>query len=139
MKNQYYFRYNADPNEIKEEESLNLTSAIWFAWGVLLNSGQSFRASMPVIVSSGIKKFAFPARKEKMTTMKCYDHSLSSIPQATKYFFTRNWRGHTEKLLRPGAGHGVGGLRYDHRSLVHRQPRRLPRPRQAADQPHWYQ
>ena len=45
MKNQYYFRYNADPNEIKEEESLNLTSAIWFAWGVLLNSGQIFRAS----------------------------------------------------------------------------------------------
>ena len=24
---------------MKEEESLNLTSAIWFAWGVLLNSG----------------------------------------------------------------------------------------------------
>ena len=28
-----------EPKEMKEEESLNLTSAIWFAWGVLLNSG----------------------------------------------------------------------------------------------------
>ena len=28
-----------EPREVKEEESLNLTSAIWFAWGVLLNSG----------------------------------------------------------------------------------------------------
>ena len=27
-----------DP-EHQKEESLNLTSAIWFAWGVLLNSG----------------------------------------------------------------------------------------------------
>ena len=26
-------------NEHQKEESLNLTSAIWFAWGVLLNSG----------------------------------------------------------------------------------------------------
>jgi hypothetical protein len=25
--------------EVREEESLNLTAAIWFAWGVLLNSG----------------------------------------------------------------------------------------------------
>ena len=33
-------RYNTEPGEIKEEESLNLTSAIWFAWGVLLNSGE---------------------------------------------------------------------------------------------------
>ena len=33
-------RYNTEPGEVKEEESLNLTSAIWFAWGVLLNSGQ---------------------------------------------------------------------------------------------------
>ena len=33
-------RYNTEPGEIKEEESLNLTSAIWFAWGVLLNSGK---------------------------------------------------------------------------------------------------
>ena len=32
-------RYNLEPKEVKEEESLNLTSAIWFAWGVLLNSG----------------------------------------------------------------------------------------------------
>ena len=40
-------RYNTDPSEVKEEESLNLTSAIWFAWGVLLNSG------------SNSKKFAF--------------------------------------------------------------------------------
>ena len=35
-------RYNTEPGEIKEEESLNLTSAIWFAWGVLLNSGERF-------------------------------------------------------------------------------------------------
>ena len=34
-----FFRYNMEPKEMKEEESLNLTSAIWFAWGVLLNSG----------------------------------------------------------------------------------------------------
>ena len=25
--------------KVREEESLNLTAAIWFAWGVLLNSG----------------------------------------------------------------------------------------------------
>ena len=36
-------RYNTEPGEVKEEESLNLTSAIWFAWGVLLNSGQCWR------------------------------------------------------------------------------------------------
>jgi len=28
-----------DENVSHKEESLNLTSAIWFAWGVLLNSG----------------------------------------------------------------------------------------------------
>ena len=32
-----FFRSNVD--NMKEDESLNLTSAIWFAWGVLLNSG----------------------------------------------------------------------------------------------------
>ena len=35
----FFQRYNMEPKEMKEEESLNLTSAIWFAWGVLLNSG----------------------------------------------------------------------------------------------------
>ena len=28
-----------DVHGVQKEESLNLTSAIWFAWGVLLNSG----------------------------------------------------------------------------------------------------
>ena len=37
--NDDWHRYNVEPKEMKEEESLNLTSAIWFAWGVLLNSG----------------------------------------------------------------------------------------------------
>ena len=38
-------RYNAEPSGVpgggggQDEESLNLTAAIWFAWGVLLNSG----------------------------------------------------------------------------------------------------
>ena len=32
-------RYNTDSGEVREEDSLNLTAAIWFAWGVLLNSG----------------------------------------------------------------------------------------------------
>ena len=41
-------RYNTEPGEVKEEESLNLTSAIWFAWGVLLNSGQCWQCSRPV-------------------------------------------------------------------------------------------
>ena len=39
-------RYNTEPGEVKEEESLNLTSAIWFAWGVLLNSGQCWQCSI---------------------------------------------------------------------------------------------
>ena len=41
-------RYNTEPGEVKEEESLNLTSAIWFAWGVLLNSGQCWQCSRAV-------------------------------------------------------------------------------------------
>ena len=45
------FRYNMEPKEMKEEESLNLTSAIWFAWGVLLNSGIG-----TVIIICGTKK-----------------------------------------------------------------------------------
>ena len=32
-------RYSAVPGLPNDEESLNLTAAIWFAWGVLLNSG----------------------------------------------------------------------------------------------------
>ena len=43
------------------------------------------------------------------------------------------------ELLCSCAGHGVGRLRHDNRRLLHRQPRRLPRPRQAADLPHRHQ
>ncbi len=47
--------------------------------------------------------------------------------------------GNAPQLFRPRAGHGVGGLRHDHRGLLHGQPRRLPGPWQAADQPHGHQ
>ena len=42
--------------------------------GSLVKLRSDVRASLPVIVFSGIKKVSLPARKEKMTTMKCYDH-----------------------------------------------------------------
>lgn len=32
-------RYKLSNTEGTEEDALNLSSAIWFAWGVLLNSG----------------------------------------------------------------------------------------------------
>ena len=48
-------------------------------------------------------------------------------------------RGHAAELLCAGAGDGVGGVRDDHRGLLHRQPRRLPRPRQAPDLAHRHQ
>ena len=35
----YVFRYKVAGTENTEEDALNLSSAIWFAWGVLLNSG----------------------------------------------------------------------------------------------------
>ena len=60
-----YFRYNADPNEIKEEESLNLTSAIWFAWGVLLNSGQITLNLFPTLFSlASSSKFCYPVERK---------------------------------------------------------------------------
>ena len=48
-------------------------------------------------------------------------------------------RGHAAELLCAGAGDGLGGVRDDHRGLLHRQPRRLPRAGQAADQPQRHQ
>ena len=44
MKNGNYIkslicRYKLAGTEATEEDALNLSSAIWFAWGVLLNSG----------------------------------------------------------------------------------------------------
>ena len=48
-------RYNTEPGEVKEEESLNLTSAIWFAWGVLLNSGQ-YRECSILELSTNIRE-----------------------------------------------------------------------------------
>ena len=50
-------------------------------------------------------------------------------------FFLRN----SAQLFSARAGYGVGGLRHDHRGLLHRQPRRLPRPRQAPDLAHRHQ
>lgn len=35
----HYFRYKLANMDGTEEDALNLSSAIWFAWGVLLNSG----------------------------------------------------------------------------------------------------
>ena len=51
------------------------------------------------------------------------------------FSFPRN----SPEFFCPSVGHGVGGLRHDNRGLLHRQPRRLPRPRQATDITHWHQ
>lgn len=39
LQDQCNYRYRLAGAEAAEEDALNLSSAVWFAWGVLLNSG----------------------------------------------------------------------------------------------------
>ena len=82
---QQYFRYNTDPNEVKEEESLNLTSAIWFAWGVLLNSGigegtpRSFSARVLGMVWAGFAMIIVASYTANLAAFLVLDKPQTSL------------------------------------------------------------
>ena len=82
---QQYCRYNTDPNEVKEEESLNLTSAIWFAWGVLLNSGigegtpRSFSARVLGMVWAGFAMIIVASYTANLAAFLVLDKPQTSL------------------------------------------------------------
>ena len=96
------YRYNVEPKEMKEEESLNLTSAIWFAWGVLLNSGigegtpRSFSArvlgmvwagfAMIIVASYTANLAAFLVLDKPQTSLTGINDPRVSINVLTNYF-----------------------------------------------------
>ena len=53
-------------------------------------------------------------------------------------FFSRDWRGNTQKFLCPSVGNGLGWLCYDHRGFLHSQPGSLPGAGQTSDKSEWY-
>ena len=82
---QQHCRYNTDPNEVKEEESLNLTSAIWFAWGVLLNSGigegtpRSFSARVLGMVWAGFAMIIVASYTANLAAFLVLDKPQTSL------------------------------------------------------------
>jgi len=78
-------RYNTEPGEIKEEESLNLTSAIWFAWGVLLNSGigegtpRSFSARVLGMVWAGFAMIIVASYTANLAAFLVLDKPQTSL------------------------------------------------------------
>ena len=59
-------------SEHQKEESLNFTSAIWFAWGVLLNSG----------IGEGMK-IALSRNSQFTVVMKC--EKITFTPESRKF------------------------------------------------------
>lgn len=104
-----------------EEDALNLSSAIWFAWGVLLNSG----------IGEGESSSSEPDQASNSLSLRALAHS--GAPRRSPC------HRYAAQLLGPRAGHGVGRLRHDHRRLVHCQLGRLPRAGAAKDQTDWHQ
>ena len=78
-------RYNVEPREVKEEESLNLTSAIWFAWGVLLNSGigegtpRSFSARVLGMVWAGFAMIIVASYTANLAAFLVLDKPQTSL------------------------------------------------------------
>eukprot|EP00090_Calanus_glacialis_P018797 TRINITY_DN29121_c0_g1_i1.p1 TRINITY_DN29121_c0_g1~~TRINITY_DN29121_c0_g1_i1.p1 ORF type:complete len:1142 (-),score=246.94 TRINITY_DN29121_c0_g1_i1:120-3545(-) len=78
-------RYNVEPKEMKEEESLNLTSAIWFAWGVLLNSGigegtpRSFSARVLGMVWAGFAMIIVASYTANLAAFLVLDKPQTSL------------------------------------------------------------
>jgi len=78
-------RYNMEPKEMKEEESLNLTSAIWFAWGVLLNSGigegtpRSFSARVLGMVWAGFAMIIVASYTANLAAFLVLDKPQTSL------------------------------------------------------------
>ena len=81
----HVFRYNVEPKEMKEEESLNLTSAIWFAWGVLLNSGigegtpRSFSARVLGMVWAGFAMIIVASYTANLAAFLVLDKPQTSL------------------------------------------------------------
>ena len=70
---------------MKEEESLNLTSAIWFAWGVLLNSGigegtpRSFSARVLGMVWAGFAMIIVASYTANLAAFLVLDKPQTSL------------------------------------------------------------
>lgn len=87
-------------SEEEEEDALTLSSAMWFSWGVLLNSG----------IGEGEARLG----------------PRPSPPAIARTELTVSAHRRPSKFLGAHPGHGVGRLRHDHRGLLHRQPGGLP-------------
>ena len=87
-------------SEEEEEDALTLSSAMWFSWGVLLNSGIGEGEVKPRAWMA-----AFPAFQEltQVSAHRCPPEFLCSYPR-----------------------HGVGWFCHDHRGFLHCQPGSLP-------------
>lgn len=123
----------------QKEESLNLTSAIWFAWGVLLNSGIGegeliFLPYKNIIKKAFHKSHMYYVPLQKLgIEKKTVHHEKELLKYVSK--FCR----YTKKLFSSSFGHGLGWLCYDHCGLVHCQPRSFSCLGQAPDKPNWNQ
>ncbi|XP_023346842.1 glutamate [NMDA] receptor subunit 1 [Eurytemora carolleeae] len=78
-------RYNTDSGEVREEDSLNLTAAIWFAWGVLLNSGigegtpRSFSARVLGMVWAGFAMIIVASYTANLAAFLVLDKPQTSL------------------------------------------------------------
>lgn len=90
-------------SEEEEEDALTLSSAMWFSWGVLLNSG----------IGEGKRML-----KVKPVARRCYLlTALLPVCSACRS---------SQEFLGQDSGYGVGRVRHDHRSFIHCQPGSLP-------------
>nr|XP_040571852.1 glutamate [NMDA] receptor subunit 1-like isoform X2 [Lepeophtheirus salmonis] len=79
------FHSGPDPGNVQKEESLNFTSAIWFAWGVLLNSGigegtpRSFSARVLGMVWAGFAMIIVASYTANLAAFLVLDKPQTSL------------------------------------------------------------
>lgn len=112
-------------SEEEEEDALTLSSAMWFSWGVLLNSGIGEGEGYPLI---------WP-----LLGLKHQIHSSCSPRYnilITPLFVLRR---SSQEFLSKDSGYGMGRVRHDHCCIIYCQPGSLPGAGPAWGAHHWHQ
>lgn len=102
-------------SEEEEEDALTLSSAMWFSWGVLLNSGigEGGCSSVTHFLSS-VRHFLSTVLLTLLTLLVSLSLTCLSVCRSSQEFLSED------------SGYGVGRFCYDHRSFVYCQPGSLP-------------